>query len=58
MAGELAPQQQEFVETITHSINRIISIINDLSDISEIEDGTVAAQSARGRFQRNTGRGR
>ena len=39
MAGALEPQQQEFVETIGQSINRIISIVNDLSDISEIEAG-------------------
>ncbi len=39
MAGELAPQQQEFVENITGSINRIIAIVDDLSNISEIEAG-------------------
>ncbi len=39
MAGALAPQQQEFVESIARSINYIISIVNDLSSLSEIEAG-------------------
>jgi len=39
MAGPLAPQQQVFVENIARSINQIISVVNDLSDISEMEAG-------------------
>lgn len=39
MAGELTSQQEEFVDNIAQSINRIIAIVNDLSDISEIETG-------------------
>jgi signal transduction histidine kinase len=39
MAGELTSQQEEFVENIAQSVNRIIAIVNDLSDISEIEAG-------------------
>jgi signal transduction histidine kinase len=39
MAGELTPQQGDFVDNIAQSINRIIAIVDDLSDISEIEAG-------------------
>ncbi|MBN2389323.1 MAG: GAF domain-containing sensor histidine kinase [Anaerolineae bacterium] len=39
MAGALTTQQQEFVENIAQSINRIISVVDDLSAISEIEAG-------------------
>lgn len=39
MAGTLTPQQQEFVDNIAQSINHIIAIVKDLSDISEIEAG-------------------
>lgn len=39
LAGDLAPQQAEFVEAIGLNINRMIAIVNALSDISEIEAG-------------------
>lgn len=39
MAGDLTSQQALFVESIAQSINRIIAIVNDLSDISDIEAG-------------------
>lgn len=39
MAGDLTSSQEVFVDNIAQSINRIIAIINDLSDISEIEAG-------------------
>ncbi len=39
MAGDLTSPQEVFVDNIAQSINRIIAIINDLSDISEIEAG-------------------
>jgi signal transduction histidine kinase len=39
MAGELSTQQEEFVDNIAQSINRIINIVNDLADISEMEAG-------------------
>jgi signal transduction histidine kinase len=39
MTGELTPQQEEFVDNISQSINRIIAVVNDLADISEIEAG-------------------
>ncbi len=39
MAGDLTTQQEIFVENIAQSINRIIAIVKDLSDISEIEAG-------------------
>jgi len=39
MAGDLTSSQEVFVDNIAQSINRIIAIINYLSDISEIEAG-------------------
>ncbi|MEJ5312125.1 MAG: GAF domain-containing sensor histidine kinase [Anaerolineae bacterium] len=39
MAGALTSQQEEFVDNIAQSINRIIAVVDDLSDISEIEAG-------------------
>ncbi len=39
MAGALTSQQEEFVDNIAQSINRIIAIVDDLLDISEIEAG-------------------
>lgn len=39
MAGELTAHQEEFVGNIAQSISRIIAVVDDLSNISEIEAG-------------------
>jgi PAS domain S-box-containing protein len=40
-AGELAPDQQEFLQIVQNNSNRLAALINDLLDISRIEAGKV-----------------
>ncbi|MFQ5436274.1 MAG: ATP-binding protein, partial [Anaerolineae bacterium] len=45
MTGELSPQQQKFMETISANITRMSQQIRDLTDISRIETGRLHMES-------------
>ena len=40
-AGDVAPQQRGFLETIKHNADRLTKLVNDLLDISRIDQGRV-----------------
>lgn len=40
-AGDMAPQQRGFLETIKHNADRLTKLVNDLLDISRIDQGRV-----------------
>ena len=45
-AGEMPAQQRGFVETIKHNADRLSKLVNDLLDISRIDQGRVRLQFA------------
>ncbi len=40
-AGDMGPQQRSFLETIKHNADRLTKLVNDLLDISRIDQGRV-----------------
>lgn len=45
MSGPLTPKQEEFVKTLQHSSEYLLSLINNLLDISKIESGSIELES-------------
>ncbi len=41
MAGEITPQQRQFLETVTNNVNRMSHLISDLADVARIETGRI-----------------